>query len=289
MQDNVEVLSPDVVDTVLEESNAPLVNQDDGQKLLATLQPLVPLVTEYADWAEGLVVHNEAEAAEANARLKLIAGNKKLVETTISVHKEAAKKKHSLWCTFEQRFTNPLDAAYRAAKKKVQDWQLAEQEKAAAEQRRLQAIADEKARKERERQEQEARRQREIEEAARREADEKRRLAEKAEGDEKRRLQEEADRKEREANKAAVKADTKAEQAATTAAPTINVAAPKSGVRIQKRWKVKTINRPAFIAAAAVDANIQGFITIEETRMERAKAANPSMTVPGVEFHEVVV
>lgn len=285
-QDEVEVLSPEIV---VEKSNAPLVGTDEGQKLLATLNPLVPLVTEYQEWANGLVVRNESEAAEANAKLKLIAGNKKLVEETVAAHKDAAKKVHSMWCSFEQRFLNPFDTAYRAAKKKIQDWQIAEQQKAEAERKRLQAIADEKARKEREKQEQAAAEQRRIEEEARRKADEARQKAEQADEDERKRLLAEADRSDREANKAAVKAETKSDAAAQTVAPSIHVAAPKSGVRIQKRWVVASVDRAAFIAACAVRPDLIGFLTIETGKMERAKAANPETDIPGIKFEQKVV
>jgi hypothetical protein len=56
-----------------------------------------------------------------------------------------------MWTSFENFFVDPIEAARKAVKGKVIAWQQEEQRKAAAEQARLQAIADEQARKERER------------------------------------------------------------------------------------------------------------------------------------------
>ena len=106
-------------------------------------------------------------------------------------------------------------------------------------------------------------------------------------------LQAEADakaRKEREAlekKAASMKTEEKQEQyrqqAAEIVTPTVTVAAPKA-IGTRKTWVVKSIDRAAFLVAAAQDANLQGYIEIKETALARSKAANAMLTVPGVVF-----
>jgi hypothetical protein len=109
-----------------------------------------------------------------------------------------------------------------------------------------------------------------------------------------RKLQAEANAKaakEREAmlkKAAALKTPEKAEairqQAAAVIAPTIHIEAPKSGLRVSKAWTVKNIDLDGFYAALATRPDLRGFVEINNTRLARAKAANPNMEVPGVVF-----
>jgi len=113
------------------------------------------------------------------------------------------------------------------------------------------------------------------------------------------RLQAEADaraRKEREALEAkAAKMKTEEkrqqylDQAASVAAPTVTIEAPKSSVKFSTRWKVKAVNTTTFIQAAAQNTMMHGFIEIKTTALERSKAANPSLEVPGITFEKVRV
>lgn len=112
---------------------------------------------------------------------------------------------------------------------------------------------------------------------------------------ERRRLQAEADekaRREREAmlkKAAAVKTEEKKEQykeaAAQVIAPVIAVNAPKSGVKMQTRWAVKSFNMDAM----GIPRDVQGYIEVKTANLARAKAANPMLEVNGVEFHQVRV
>jgi hypothetical protein len=112
-----------------------------------------------------------------------------------------------------------------------------------------------------------------------------------------RKLQAEADAKaarEREAllkKAAAVKTPEKQEAyreaAAAIVPPTIHVAAPKSGLRTQTVWKVKSIDAKTFFAAASTRPDLQGFAEIKTVAMERTKAANPNTEIPGVVFEKV--
>lgn len=112
-----------------------------------------------------------------------------------------------------------------------------------------------------------------------------------------RQLQAEADAKARaererlEAKAAKYKTEEKREamlaQAATVIAPTVTVEAPKA-IGTRRVWKITDVNLPVLLAAAATDSNLQGYIEVSLTRLERAKAANPGLTVPGVVFEHQV-
>lgn len=148
-----EVLTPELI---VKESNLPLVQDSDAKALFEAVGPLVDRRHLYAQKAAGLIVKTEADAIAANDVLKEIAADTKTALDAIKAHKDAAKKRHTLWTTFESFFVDPFEAAKKQIKSKVFSWQQAEQAKAQAEQRRLQAIADEAARKERQRLEAEA-------------------------------------------------------------------------------------------------------------------------------------
>ncbi|MDD5485968.1 MAG: hypothetical protein PHW65_00175 [Dehalococcoidales bacterium] len=84
------------------------------------------------------------------------------------------------------------------------------------------------------------------------------------------------------------KAEALRQQAAQVIAPTINIEAPKTGLRVSKAWAVKNIDMDGFYAALATRQDLRGFVEINNTRLVRAKAANPNMEVPGVVFEQVM-
>jgi len=163
--------------------------------------------------------------------------------------RESANSVASAWCGFEKKLLAISDSRH-IVRQRVIDWQEDERKKAEAEQRRLQAEADERARKE---------------QAA---------LLKKAE---------------------AAKRDTTkeryVEQAQTVVAPTVTVEAPKSGLRgVARVWKIASMDEDAFFAALAQRKDLRGFVSIDKTKtqMERAKAANALMEIPGVVFEQRV-
>jgi hypothetical protein len=111
------------------------------------------------------------------------------------------------------------------------------------------------------------------------------------------RLQAEADEKARrereklEAQAAKLKTPEKIEaklaQAAAVIAPTVRVVAPKTDVRIQAVWKLKSVNMTVFLQACIARTDLQGYIQINDTALERTKASNGLFEAPGVEFHRV--
>ena len=77
----------------------------------------------------------------------------------------------------------------------------------------------------------------------------------------------------------------KLEQAAAVIAPTVIVAAPKA-VKTRKLWRFKHMDAALFYSAVARDESLRGFVDVRITALERAKAANPMMTVDGVVFEQ---
>lgn len=112
-------------------------------------------------------------------------------------------------------------------------------------------------------------------------AAEQRRLQ--AEADEKARKERERLEKEAAALKTPEKKEERLEAAASVVAPVITVNRPVvAAVKSQKRWKVKRYNMDLM----GIPEAVQGYITVETGRLERAKAANTMLNVPGVEFFQ---
>lgn len=148
MTTETEVLTPEVI---IEKANAELITYDEGQALVAALSPIVPRLDEYTAFANSLTVTCKADADRAAITIAAINADVKTVLESIKAHKAEAKARHTLWTTFEKRFTDILDGAYDKARLVVKNWQDEENRKAAAEAARLQAIENERVRKEQER------------------------------------------------------------------------------------------------------------------------------------------
>lgn len=240
----------ETVEQVVAETNA-VVPVSDGirETLVRDLQPIAARLEEYAQAAQMPI--ESPSGAEAGALvckriaddIKAVKGHDVLSKITSGLH-----QLHRKWTGVVGEFVTPMDAARRQIKSNVLKWEHAEREKAEAEQRRLQAIADEAARKERER------------------------------------LEKQAAKYKTEERREAV-----LEQAAQVAAPVINVAAPVTNIRRSKRWTVKAVDEAAFYAALAQDKNLRGYVEIDRNRLARAKAANTSTEIAGVEFSQITV
>lgn len=263
----------------------------DGVKmeLIRDLAPVADRMHGYTQFAAIVNITSQEDAdraagvvAEIDKDLKLVKSHDVLTKIT-----DGLFKLHRRATAFRALFVDPMERDRKKIRQPVLDWEAAEKAKAAVIQAKLQAEADAKAQREREKQEAEARRQRQIEDDARRKAEDARRAAAAAEGAEKTRLVAAANAADRAANAAQVKAEAKIEASAAIIPPTIHINAPKSGLRTAKAWKVKSVNEEIFFAAIAARPDLWSFADINTTRLERGKAANPSMTVPGIEFHQI--
>lgn len=203
------------------------------------------------------------------------------IKTAHDLHKTLVARKKIV--------TDPLRQSEDIDKKKMMGFTAEQQRKAEEERRRLQAIADEKARKEREAAEQAAARQRAIEAEQRAKAETARREAEAASSAEKRRLLAEAEAAERKAAAAAVRVEAAEDKAALVEAPIIAVAAsvPKvAGQSIRRTWKAEIVDMGAFLAAA-IKYNRADLISPNmEMLAALAKGLGERAEFPGVKFFQ---
>lgn len=195
---------------------------------------------------------------------------------------EATDKAHKAAVAMRASFLDPLKAAKKLLSDKQLAWAQAEAAKAEAEQRRLQAIENERVRKEQEKIDAAARIQREKEAAALA-AEEAAREA----GDLKA-----AEAARKAAATAAAKAEAK-EEAAQMVAPaalvTVASAAPVvKGQHITKTWKASIIEKRRAIEWALTQADWEGYVDLNEGAFNAfAKRTKGAVAVPGVQFREV--
>jgi hypothetical protein len=164
-------------------------------------------------WAGRLVVRNANDYVGVVETLKVVKASRDDVTGFFQGTKEnpgIKAKAYSTWqaiCEFEGKFVKRLDAVRERGEKIALAWKREDEERTRAEQRRLQAIADEQARKEREKLEARA---------------------------------EKAEEKGKEE-----KAEALREQAAEIVAPVVQVApsTPKvAGTSVRKIWKARVID-----------------------------------------------
>lgn len=234
------------VELLVDSANLPVLAEDDRNTIVETLKPLVTDIGSAGQIASQYVCNSLADA-ETGVELKAgLSKNIKAVEGVLKASKQEAAKRHKAWCSLEAMFLDPFKAAYTSIHQKATQWQLAENERAAAEQRRLQAEADEKARKEAERLEKQA---------------------------EKLKTPELKEQRLEEAHQV------------RAAAPVVQVMAPKAtGLRMAMVPKVKSLDQEAFFKALATDKSLRGYVEIKMTALERARSANNALEIPGVVY-----
>ncbi len=113
----------------------------------ADVESELPAVTQ---WAQGLVVTSADDFEAAGERLKTIKGLSKRIVDFFKPMKQAADATKKAILDAEKKLSVPLENAELLAKRAMLGYQQAEQRKADEERRRLQAEADEAARRERE-------------------------------------------------------------------------------------------------------------------------------------------
>ena len=237
-------------------------------------------------WANMMVVACKEDADLALVGLSKMKGVRAAWVAYWKSPKEKAAAAHKEICAKEKEGTEHIDAAEVIVKRKVLAWQQAEQEKAYAEQRRIQAIADEQARKDREKAEAAAAVQRAKEAAAREAEQAALRKAQEATSEADRiKAQAEAEKAARAAVAAAEKAELKAE-AAQMQAPVVTIDAPKmSGT--STTWKAELISITELTGLAIDDIRLP-FVEFNQKAADSfAKSTKGAIPVKGVKFVEV--
>ena len=259
-------------------------------QLIEDLTPVAERMGTYAAFAAGIEVVCQKDADFAMAKEKEIANDVKAIKGNEILSKiiKGLHNLHKDWKGLENRFVPNMDASRKAIRAVRIKWEEEQAELAAAAQRKLQAAADEKARKERENQERLAKNQRDKENKARQEEEAALKAAAEATDEkERKRLEAEADRKRREAEKAQEQADMREDNAAAVAAPVVSVQAPRAVGGSRMTTVAEIVNQQAFFQAVATNPQLAGFVEIKHTALAGARRANAMFTVPGVTFKQV--
>jgi len=177
----------------------------------------------------------------------------KSVKDKVTAYFEPMKSKaHATWkeiCDQEKTLLDPLRLAEETAKRKLLSWKIEDDRRRAEEQRRLQAIAEEQARKERERLEKQA---------------EKLKTPE---------LREE--RMDQAANIIAPVVEVQ------SAVPDIK------GISVRKTWKAQLTDKVEFVKAAVSDPTLMAMLIVDISALDKiAKATKGGVNYPGVRFYE---
>lgn len=272
-------------------TNQELVIQDPVKLALVNdLTPIAVNMQTYSAYAQNISVHDQASADGARNMEKLIAADVKLVKghDVLSGIIKGLHALHKRWKSVENTFVPDMEESRKTIRAARIKWEDEEAEKAAAEQRRIQAQADEKARKEREQQEKLERAQRKKEQDARDEEERLRKEAAETENAaERKKLEAAAERRRKEADAAALKAEMRQENADAVAAPVVSVAAPRAVGGSRHVWEGQVVNPSEFFAALSAQPMLQGYVEIKINAMVATKRNNEMFDVPGVTFKKV--
>lgn len=154
MNDRAELVE---VGEAINACNAVAVAEPIKASLVAALRPIAERLAEYEHEAT-LPVSNQSQADAAVAICNRIACDVKTVkgDEVLSRITDGLHKLHRRFTGLTGMFLNPLEEYRKTIKNKVIAWEQIEAQKAAKERARLQSIADEKARLEREKLERQA-------------------------------------------------------------------------------------------------------------------------------------
>ena len=271
-------------------SSAIAVTDPIKAEIIEAFGPIATRLEGYDRLATAMMVKSEEDAQECADQealiqkdIKAIKDNETLTRITDTLH-----KLHRRWTGFRSEFDKSLTASKKGFRTKRIAWEDAQAVLAAKEQARLQAIEDEKARKLKEKEEALAQKQRDKEEAARKaEQDALRKAQEATNEEERKKAQAEADKAAKQASAAQAKAEAREDKADSVATTQVSVNAPKSSGRRRTAWKVTGFDKEAFFTALATRPDLQGFVEIKQTAIERSKAANPMFECPGVTLTKV--
>jgi len=231
-------------------------------------------------WAAGLSVTDGDTYNTAVTGVKAIKTIKDGIIAFFKPEKAAAHKTHAIICAKEKSFMDQLVVAEATARKEILRYDVAQAEAKRVEQKRLQDIEDEKARKEKAKAEAIAKKQRDKEEAARQVEAEARRKAQEATSEKERKEAEAlAEKSRKQAAAAKAKADAKQEQAAAVVAPviaTVKEQGKSTGVR--SVWKARVTDF-ALVPRDYLEVNQKALDSF-------ARCTDGKGEVPGVEMYE---
>lgn len=256
---------------------------------LQTMEDVQHEIAPVIQQANAMVVRSSADRDRAMDFLKAL---KSAHARYAGFFERTVKTTHAAWKSAladQSSMLGPLEAAEKTVKATVRTFDDAEEAQRLAEQQRLNAIATEKARLERQKIEQEAARQRAIEQEKLAKAEAIRKQAEGASDAERKRLLAQADAAKRQAAAAAAKVEIKEAEAEDIAPPVITIAAPekRAGESTRTVWKAKLIDKAALITAAANGSDIAASMLAYDpvAGNQQAKTLKGNVVIPGIEWY----
>lgn len=203
-------------------------------------------------WAAAIVIQSQVQRAEVMDKVRQIKAARAAAVEYFRDDKEKAHALHKSITAKEKFFTDHYDAAEKIAKDKVLAFDAVENAKRAAEERRLQALADEAARKERERLEKEASKLKTPE------------------------LRE---------------ARLEAAAAVQAPVVTISAPEKAKGESTRTAWKAKLADLKALASAAAAGNDVAlSLLEFDQSAANKfASATKGAVAIPGIEFYEEAV
>lgn len=257
------------------------IGTDDLKKELAPI----------AQKATAIVVRNNEEHLACVAYLKENKAAQKRIHDKLDPIVDAAHESHKQACALRNELLKPFEDGYKRANEVDGKFQREQEAIRVAEQRRLQAIEDEKARVIQERAEAAARVQREKEAEALRQAEEARRkAAEATNAKERERLRKEAEARQAEATAAALRAEAKEDKAAAVVANVVTVESKvdKAGTSGRSTWKGEVKDIAALIKAATPGSVAASFLMANDQAIDAfARSTKGQVAVNGIQFNQV--
>jgi len=258
---------------------------------IATVEVLKREVAPVVQRATDIVIVTPDDYEQAANGLKEIKGALKKVDAFFDPTIESAHKTWKGNLAQKAAVADPLKQSEAIYKNKQITWNKETERVRQVEEDRLNAIEQERARKEREKSEAAARVQREKEAQAQQEADEARRkAAESKNAADRIRLQREAEVRQKEATAAAAKAAAKEEAAASVQTNTVTVAsiAPEiKGQSMRKTWKARVVDPKAAATALMQFPDWSAYIKFDQGQLDKfAGRTKGAVKIPGVEMYE---
>jgi hypothetical protein len=257
---------------------------------LATVDNIRQAVAPVVRHATEMTITNPADYAVAAETLKQVKGAQKRVDAELIAPWRAVKANAvANMKKWDDMFLVPLVKAEDILKEKQLAYDAEQERIRQAEQRRLQAAADEAARKEREKAEAAARLQREKEAAARAEQERQEALARKARNEvERQKAAAAAEAARKVAEAAAAKAAVREDTAAAVVAPVVSVASVRpmvSGQSFKKTWRARVVDPKVAATALLAFPDWQAYVTLNQGQLDKfAARTKGAASIAGVEW-----
>lgn len=233
-----------------------------------------------SEMSKNLIIKSQDERSFISRKLVECKVNIKKIDAFFERSIKAAFDAHKAVVALKNSQQAPYFAFERAAKDAGKIWDDKIEEERAAEEARLNAIEQERVRRENAKLEAEAAEQRRKEAEARAKAEAARKAAEQATAEERARLLKEAQKADLQAATAQAKAESKTESAAANIPNAIEVKAPEkqAGESYREIWKWKLLN---------INEVPRAYLMLNEPMLNKtATAQKGAVPVPGIEFYK---